>query len=168
MKYIKGLFSLLSKVVVILACIYGIVFLPKLFNYHPHIITDDAMYPTYLQSSIVYYTETNYQNILKGDIVSFKENDLIKCARVYEINNNVFVIRNDNKDNFNKRTITSDRLVGKNINIMIRFLGAYILFVQNNLKMILPIAGGILFISFIFIFIEPKDKSKKKILNIDE
>ena len=168
---IKQFFSFLSKAVIALACIYGLVFLPSLFNYHPHIIEDDGMSPTYPPSSIVYYSEIDYRNIRNTDIITFKENDEIRCARVINVDKTYFTVRNDNKDNIDQKIIIQDNILGKNSSIMIKFLGAYILFVNSHLNILLPIGGGILLIRFIFIFIEPKEKKelpKKKVLNIEE
>ncbi len=168
MIYIKSFFSFLAKMVIVLAAVYGLVYLPKAFNYQPLIITDDAMSPTYPPSSIVYYKETNYKNIVKGNIITYKDRDKIKCSRVIDIDDKYFTIRNDNSANFDEKTISSDNLLGENVKVIVQYLGAYITFINNNLTILLSIGGGILLISFIFIFIEPKEKQHKKVISFEE
>ncbi len=165
---IKNLFSFLAKIVIIFACIYGLVFLPAAFNYNPHIIMDDAMSPSYAPSSVVYYSETHYKNIRKGDIVTYKEKDIIKCGRVYDIDDDKFTVRNDNTINIDEKVINKNVILGRNAKIIIRYLGAFVTFINNNLTIVLSIGGGILLISFIFIFIEPKDKKHKKVIEFEE
>ena len=166
MVFIKSIFNFLSTVIIILACIYGLVFLPILFNYYPHIVTDNTMDVVYPPSSIVYYHNVDIENIVKGDIITYKEGENIKCSRVVDITDNSLTIKDDNSNA--TKSVLKDNILGKNITIIISFLGAFILLIEKHMKIILPVCGAIILIDIILHLTKSKKRQEKKVLNFYE
>ncbi|EPH99252.1 signal peptidase I [Enterococcus faecalis 13-SD-W-01] len=77
------------SLVLILGIGLFIVLIPRLFGLTPHLIEDSAMYPTYMNGSLVYIHPIDTQEILVGDVVSYYENqgEQVKTRRIIAVDN---------------------------------------------------------------------------------
>ncbi len=161
MMFVRKLLKLLSTISIVSIIVYGLIHLPELFGYHKLIIDSDNMKSIYSKGTIVYYYETNKINV--GDIVSLMKDNNIVCGRVFSISNDGYIIKYDNTS---KNDFANNKdILGRNINIIVLFLGPFVTFVNNNY-----ILYGIIcfiFIALNIIFNKRKVKHKK-VLVIDE
>ena len=175
----KRLFKLLSTASIVLTIVYGLVYLPELFGYHKLIIESDYMEPYYSKNSIIYYYEADLSSIKDTDIITFKKDDVIKSGVVIGINNGEYKVREGSKE----EKVSGKVILGKNLHVVIKHLGAFINFVNNNtiICIIILIASETLNIIFSLKKDknidnpEPKsnednkkDNNHKKVLEIDE
>ena len=161
MEFVRKFVRLLFTFTIISIIVYGLVHVPELFGYHKLIIDSDYMKTLYPKGTIVYYYETN--NINSGDIITYKKDDDVVCGRVYSTIDNGYVIKYDNasaKDN-----VLNKNVLGKNINIIILFLGIFINFVNNNCVLYIVVSLIIIVLNIIF---SKKRVKHKKVLEIDE
>ena len=161
MKYLKKFIRLLSTISCILLVVYVLVNLPEAFGYHKLIIKNDDMKSVYSNGTVIYYYET--KNIQVGDYITYKENADLKVGRIHRIQDSKYVVRFDNNS---EEHLELKDIVGKNLNIILLFLGPYVTFVNNNL--ILFIVTCLIFIILNIILSNMKEKEPKKVLKIDE
>ena len=131
MKSFKKLIHILSTLSYILILLYIVICIPFVFGYYPHTITNDDMSPTYPKYSIVYYYKDNSGDIIANDILTYKNKDgMIVSYRVASVNKGVYSFKKDNNDIVDEN-IMYKNILGKNVNVVIRYLGFYTLIVAK-------------------------------------
>ena len=131
MKIFKKIIHLLSTLSYILILLYIIICIPFVFGYYPHTIKNDDMSPTYPKYSIIYYYKDNSGDIIVNDILTYKnKNKEIVSYRVASVNNGMYSFKKDNNDIVDENVKYKD-ILGKNINIVIHYLGFYTLIVAK-------------------------------------
>ena len=160
MKFLNKLFSFLSVIVIILIIVYALIYLPSFLGYNKVIIDSDLMEPTYTKYSIVYYYDSS--SINKGEIVTFMKGNNITTGRVINSDYNEYTIIYDKNEKINRSEI-----LGKNINIVIKYLGYFVLLVNSNLVACVSLSIGIICLNIAFSLMSKKGK-QKKILVADE
>ncbi len=163
MKFLNKLFSFLSVIVIILIIVYALIYLPSFLGYNKVIIDSDLMEPTYTKYSIVYYYDNS--SINKGEIVTFMKGNNITTGRVINTDDNEYTIRYDKNGQDEK--INRSEILGKNINIVIKYLGYFVLLVNSNLVACVSLSIGIICLNIAFSLMSKKGK-QKKILVADE
>lgn len=179
MKYIRKLFRLLSTLSFVILIVYGLVHVPELFGLHKLVMEKD--YLDYPKDSIVYYYDTDVKNIGAGDVVTFKKGNEIMLGSIRGISSNEFKVNTGSGE----EPVSASNILGKNINIVIKFLGPCVVFITNNLVMVLIVLLSFIILNFVLrVLYKNKDnvdkkeviennlvednKEHKKVLEIDE
>ena len=161
MKFVGKLLKLLSTISIVSVIVYGLIYLPELFGYHKLIVDSDYLKSIYSKGTIVYYYETNKINV--GDIVSFKKDNDTMCGRVFSISNDGYIIKYDNTSKSDQ--VDNKDILGRNVNIIVLFLGPFVNFVNNNYILYGVICLIFVVLNIVFSKINIKHK---KVLVIDE
>ncbi len=163
MKVVRLFINMITVIVTILFIVYVIAMLPNLFGYKSLIVKFSSMEPTYPKNSIVYYHSANINEISVGDIVTYKYGNDVLSSRVIKVENDTLKIRDDNKKEAGIDTVNKNDILGKNINIILRFIGPFVILVQENVYIACSIIVGIVLINILFqVF-----KKKKKVLEFE-
>ena len=162
MEVLRKFIKFLAIVVYSLIVIYILILVPRLFNYHEHIVMDDGMEPVYSKYTIVYYYETSQEYIKLTSIITYKDGDNILTGEVYDTTGGILKVKRAGKvDNI----VKYEDVLGKNSNIIVH-LGKYILFVRNNTILSIIIALTIITTDIIF-SVSRKKSNKKKVLDYE-
>ncbi|MBR1386457.1 MAG: signal peptidase I [Bacilli bacterium] len=151
MKILKKAIHYISIILYLLICIYAIVCLPMLFGYKPLVVLSGSMEPTFKAGSIIYYKEVNsYNDLKKGDIITYRYKNNYVSHRIVDMNNNLFETKGDANKVSDPINISFDRVIGKDSNISIPYLGYYIELINNHI--ILSIVFSIIILVSEFLF----------------
>ncbi len=162
MKFFDKIIHFLSTIVYILVIVYILSLLPNLFGYKYYIMSSSDMEPVYYKNTIIYYKKVDKENIYIGDYISYQDEEETKVARVTFIKDNQFYVKTNNKNDVGK-TIDYSQILGKNFQIITKYLGVYTAFVKSNLVLCSLIALVIIILDIIL-----NKRKKKKVLVIDE
>ena len=158
MRYIKKVFGILSTISFTIIIIYGLVHAPKLFGLKMMNIEKDNN--AYFKNSLAYYYVVDAKNISAGDAVIFKKNNEVMVGSVYGISGNDFKIKTNNSE----EVVSFSDIVGKNINIYIRYLAPFVIFINNNLFLSFFVLVSFIIISIVLnIFYEKNIKEDIKV-----
>ena len=98
------------------------------------------MEPKLKVGGIVYYKETNIDELKVGDIITFKLKDgTIVSHRVEKINDNSFITKGDANNTVDAEEVPFANVLGKDTNLCIPIIGYYVKFINSNLFIIIPI-----------------------------
>lgn len=91
---------------------------PKVFGYEPYGILSNSMEPEYPVGSVVYVKSHAPENIVKGDVITFKTgvvNDSVATHRVVinDTKKRAFVTKGDHNDDADASAVAYERLLGK-------------------------------------------------------
>lgn len=159
MRKVLKILSIISYVIII---VYILVLLPKLFGLQMLIVDTDLDQHIYDKNSIVYYYETESKSITIGDIITFKKDDNILSGTVTKVVDNKFKVMIDTSEYF----VEPKSVLGKNINIVIRYIGPLIAFMNNNIVLSMVVLFGFI-ITYIVYRVIDKRKDKKVDSNFD-
>lgn len=138
MELLKKILHYLSSIIYVLIIIYTIIWLPSLFGYTPLVILSGSMEPTYKVGSIIYYESVDKSKIGVGDIITFKGNkDELVSHRVVKVENDYYTTRGDANKVQDSSKVKYGSIVGKNLNINIKYIGYYIKFVLEHQYLII-------------------------------
>ena len=157
MKYLRKIVRLLSTLSYVIIIIYSLVHVPEFFGLHKMIIVEDNDNYIYSKGSIVYYYETDTKNIGAGDIITFKKQDKILSGSITGISGSEFKVKTGSSE----ERVSSSNIMGKNINIVVRFLGPFIILISNNLIISLIVLLGFIILNIILKILY-KNKVKKE------
>ncbi|MDD6796317.1 MAG: signal peptidase I [Clostridiaceae bacterium] len=156
----------ISKVISI--CTYSIIFvllilifLPRLFGYKPYSVISGSMEPKYNVGSMIYVKDISFDELSVGDIVTFKESNIIVSHRIIDIDyDNKSIVTKGDANNVKDGTMYANNIIGKASNFSIPLLGfivAELAEVKGKI-LILIILGSLLFISSVLNSVTKKEK----------
>ena len=162
MELLKKVIHILSSIIYILVFAYGIVWLPSIFGYKPLIVLSKSMEPTYKEGTVIYYHQVPKDEIKIGDIITFKgnKNELIS-HRVKSMENDLFITKGDANEVNDANKVKYEDIYGKNIDIMIIYIGYFIKFVNNHGYLII-LACIILVMDFLLSNYNKKEDQNEK------
>ncbi len=138
MEFIKKVIHYLTYIIYVLIIIYALIWLPVIFGYKPLIVLSGSMEPTYSKGSVIYYKMVSSDKISINDIITFKgKNDELISHRVTNIENGLYSTKGDANRLEDASKIEFNKIVGKNINIKINYIGYYIKYIQEHVYLIL-------------------------------
>ncbi|MGG1660498.1 signal peptidase I [Brevibacillus sp. NRS-1366] len=155
----KGLSLLTTLFLVLVIALTAFLFIGKmnggkttLFGNEIMVVLSGSMAPTFNTGSIVAVKPMKFEEVKKGDIVTFKnEDNLTVTHRVMEINNGKLITKGDANNGNDSIPVTADRLIGQ-VQYSVPFIGYLIDFIQSKVGMLvfLGIPGIYLIVSQIW------------------
>ena len=150
MEYIKKIVHILSMIIYIMILLYALIWLPTIFGYRPLVVLSGSMEPTFKVGSIVYYKNVSQNEIKVNDIITFKEKDAkLVSHRVYDITDNQYITKGDANNSVDALKVDYSKIVGKDLEMNILFLGYYVNYINNHLYLLIFV---VIILSFEFIF----------------
>ena len=145
---------------------------PSFFGWKPFIVLSGSMETQISAGDVVVVKETETQNLKKGDIIAFKEGDIVITHRIDELviedGNVKYITKGDNNQSVDIGSITRENIVGKMI-YKINGLGKIQFFLSSKLGWILIILiPALCFILYDLNKLNKIFKIKKKIDKIPE
>ncbi|MED4586376.1 signal peptidase I [Brevibacillus choshinensis] len=116
------------------------------------VVLSGSMAPTFNTGSVVAVKPVKFEEIKKGDIITFKnEDDLTVTHRVVEITDGKLITRGDANNGNDSIPVTADRLLGK-VQYSVPVIGYVIEFIRSKVGMLvfLGLPGIYLIISQIW------------------
>ena len=151
MKILKKIVHYISIILYVLIFIYAIVCLPMIFGYKPLVVLSGSMEPTFKTGSIIYYKKVNsYSDLKKGDIITYRYKNNYISHRNVDMNNNLFETKGDANDISDPVIVSFDRILGKDSEISIPYLGYYIEVVNKHIIFSIVFSVIILVSEFMF------------------
>ena len=125
MKIIKGLFNLLSWIVILIIILYLAAGAPILFGYRPVVVLSGSMEPNYPVGSLTYYRSIAFDQIREGDAITFRAGESLVTHRVVEIDSaqKLLYTKGDHNPTRDNAPVSEDKLVGKTTKIAIPYVG---------------------------------------------
>lgn len=123
-----------------------------LFGSEIMVVLSGSMSPTFDTGSIVAVKPTKFEEIQKGDIVTFRnEDDLTVTHRVVAISDGKLTTRGDANNGDDSMPVTADRLIGK-VQYSVPLIGYLIEFIRSKVGMLvfLGVPGIYLIVSQIW------------------
>jgi signal peptidase len=135
MGFIKSIVGFLADICYLLIIAYVLVCAPMVFRFKPMVVLSGSMEPTFKVGSVIYTRDCRKEDIAVGDIVTFKLNDDTYVShRVHSIDENgLYETKGDANDSPDPKKLSYDDIVGKDMNIMIPYIGYYIQYVRNHM-----------------------------------
>lgn len=113
---------------------------PGFFSYKPIIVLSDSMEPTIKLGSLAFVKQTDVNQLKNGDIVAYKEDNLVITHRIVENRETAgtrqFTTKGDGNSNNDPLPVTEKKIVGIYL-FSIPKLGYLALFLQTPLGIIL-------------------------------
>jgi len=155
----KGLSVVTTIFLVLVIALTAFLFIGKmnggkttLFGNEIMVVLSGSMAPTFNTGSIVAVKPTKFEEVKKGDVVTFKnEDNLTVTHRVMEITNGKLITKGDANNGNDSIPVTADRLIGQ-VQYSVPFVGYLIDFIQSKVGMLvfLGIPGIYLIVSQIW------------------
>lgn len=136
MGIIKKIVHFMSIIIYILIVVYALIWLPNIFGYKPLVILSGSMRPTYDVGTIIYTKRVERENIKKGDIITYVLDNSYVSHRVEDIIDNEYVTKGDANNSVDMLKVKYEKIIGKNYDITIKYLGYYIKFVGEHLYLL--------------------------------
>ncbi|MGC5325278.1 signal peptidase I [Brevibacillus sp. SYSU BS000544] len=145
MVYLKKTISILTTTLLILViALSGFLLVGKLnggkttlLGNEIMVVLSGSMSPTFDTGSIVAVKPVTFQEVAKGDIVTFKDlEDRTITHRVIDIVDGKLITKGDANDGKDLDPVTSDRLIGE-VQYSVPYLGYIIDFVKSKVGMLL-------------------------------
>lgn len=137
--------NIIFNVVYFLVIIYLLVYVPCLWGHKPLVVVSGSMEPSLKIGSILYYHQTELNNIDENDILVFQSKDHIISHRVVEKLNNGFITKGDANNSADPSEIYYNQILGKGTNWCIPWLGYYADFIyRHKLILMIPILAIII------------------------
>ncbi len=157
-KFVHGLAILCY----IFIAFYVVVLLPFIFGYTPLVVLSGSMETTYDTGSVIYYKDVSFDELKKGDVITFNVNDVIVTHRIYEIKSQDEIItKGDANNTVDPETIRFNDVMGIVSKYSLPYMGYYIKFINSNLY-ILVIVALILVSDFLLEEVKDVDINKNK------
>ena len=149
--------KIVSNVIYLMVALaVGITLLPFALGYKPVIVLSGSMEPQYPVGSIIYYKNTDFDNINIGDAITFKlGGGALATHRVIQKDseNKLFITKGDNNQSVDVQPVAAAAVVGRIGKIVIPYGG----FIGNYIKEI-PVIMTIGAILIIYIILSPEKK----------
>lgn len=141
MGFIKSIVNFLADICYLLIIAYVLVCAPMVFRFKPLVVLSGSMEPTFKVGSIIYTRDCKQDEIDVGDIITFKlDDDTYVSHRVHSIDENgLYETKGDANDSPDPKKLSYDDIVGKDMNIMIPYIGYYIQFVNNHMHLVIVV-----------------------------
>ena len=109
----------------------------SLFGNQLMVVLSGSMSPTFNTGSVVAVKPVRFENIKKGDIITFKDVDgRTVTHRVLEKQIDKLITKGDANDAQDSSSVSSDRVVGK-VNISVPYVGYFVEFSKSKSGMLL-------------------------------
>ncbi|MHB1152197.1 MAG: signal peptidase I [Eubacteriales bacterium] len=140
---------------------------PNIFGYKPLIVLSGSMEPTLLTGDLIFVKEVPTESLKVGDVISFREKNLVTTHRVQKIMNEEglshFTTKGDNNNIEDILAVTEEMIEGKFL-FRILGLGNFIIFIQTLPGMIifvvLPVTLFILYDILLRRFYERRERKR--------
>lgn len=162
MEFFKSITAFFSNIFLILAVVYGLIFVPTFFQYKPMVVFSNSMEPSFGAGSVIYSKYISEEDIEDGDVIVYKnESDELVAHRVVSHANGEFITKGDaNKNNDSKPVKYSD-IVGRHANVVLPYFGYFVKFVQEN-KLLVILGFAIMILDLILHNLPSSKKNKLK------
>lgn len=152
MRYVRLIFNILSVPVYICIAVFLLIAAPMLAGYRPVVVLSGSMEPSYHVGSILYYRETPFEEIEKGDAVTFRagEGGSLVTHRVVEKRelSQELVTKGDANETADPNPVSSSDVVGKAAGISIPWAGYFVTYGRR--PQAIAVMAGILVLGSIF------------------
>lgn len=150
MRLIKSIVNLLADICYLAIIIYVLICAPMVFRFKPLVVLSGSMEPTFKVGSIIYTRDCKEDELEVGDIITFKLSDGSYVShRINSIENGLYETKGDANDSPDVKKLKYSDIVGKDMNIMIPYLGYYVQFVNSHMYLVV-VAIVILVLEFLF------------------
>ena len=126
MEKVKKIISILVLIIILPILFVNIIILvdsalhpnevPGFFGYKPFIVLSGSMKDEINSGDLVLTKECNVDDLKKGDIISFKEDEIVITHRIIDITENNgekrFITKGDNNENEDPGYVSSDKIEG--------------------------------------------------------
>lgn len=130
-----------------------------IFGIYMFNIVSESMEPTFYKNDLVIVKKCKMQNLKKGDIITFKQDDRIISHRMIAITQEngefKFITKGDNNDIHDKETVEMKDVYGK-VLFSVKKIGKFIHYIQNARGLI----NIVIFIIIIYVLISLRDNQK--------
>ena len=163
MKIVKSIFNCLSWVCYAIIIAGLLVLSPIVMGYKPVVVLSGSMEPSYHVGSVIYYKDTAFKDIEKGDAITFKiDGDTLVTHRVVEKNDisMTFITKGDANEGNDQNPVNYQNVVGKTMTFSVPYVG----FILNSPYKIMGIVaiGGILVINIALSYVGNGKKEEKE------
>ncbi len=142
---IKKLKNFIFKIIYLLIIVYLLIFVPKVFGYHPLVVVSGSMEPILKVGGILYYHEKEIEDFNKGEILVYQTPEHIISHRIVEAKQDGFITKGDANNSEDFDIINTSQVIGEGTNWSIPYLGYYADYIYNH-KYLLFISLGVIFI----------------------
>lgn len=159
-KFIKNLlfYGLLLILILIIASIGYSTYKsqqPNLFGYKVYVVLSGSMTPNINKGDLVIVKDVSFNELSVGDVITFesKKTDNYVTHRISEINSKEekIITKGDANNIEDSSPVYKNNIQGKMI-MKINGIGEYVIFIQENILIIVPIV--VIFIILVSIFIK--------------
>lgn len=122
-------------ILIILIIISGLLLIPRIFGYENFAVISGSMEPNISVGSIVYVKSTDFQDLAKGDVISFFTNETTRVThRIIEIDqeSESVITQGDANNVRDADAVTYQHMIGK-VAFTIPFLGYLSMYIRTPL-----------------------------------
>lgn len=180
MQKIKKIFSILILIILISILVFSSVILinsykypdkvPSFFGWKPFIVLSGSMESEISVGDIVVVKEVDTSKLKKGDIIAFKQNEVVITHRIDEIKNEdgitKYITKGDNNNTQDKGYVLPEQIEGV-FQYKVSRLGNLAMFIQTPTGMVVTLSIPILLLILIQ-FSESRKNKKITNENIDK
>lgn len=152
---IKKVCNVLSTMILImLICIVGILFVPRLLGMDTLAVISGSMEPNIPVGSLIIIDETSFESLKVGDVITYKMSDsTVITHRIKQIDteNKSVITKGDANEVEDGAPVSSDRIIGK-LKFSIPLIGYLTIYMQTPLG--IAIICGIVFV-LLFLYYLP-------------
>lgn len=138
---------------------------PSFFGWKPFIVLSGSMETKILAGDVVVVKEVDTQTLKKGDIIAFKENDIVITHRIDEIiqedGETKYITKGDNNNTRDNGYVLPSQVEGL-YEFRIARLGNLAMFIQTPIGMIICLSIPLLLLVIIQVKDSKDDTDKKK------
>lgn len=142
---IKKIKNIIFKIIYLLIIVYLLIFVPKIFGYHPLVVVSGSMEPALKVGGILYYHKENIEDFNAGEILVYQTPEHIISHRIVEYKQDGFVTKGDANNSEDFDLVEASQILGEGTNWSIPYLGYYADYIYNH-KYLLFISLGIIFV----------------------
>lgn len=128
---------------------------PNLFGYKVYVVLSGSMTPNINKGDLVIVKDVSFNELSVGDVITFKSKkaDNYVTHRISEINikEEKIITKGDANNVEDSSPVYTENIQGKMVN-KINGIGEYVIFIQKNILIIVPIV--VIFLILISIFIK--------------
>lgn len=163
MRVVLNIFRILSWICYLVIVLFALIEFPLIFGYKPEIVLTGSMIPTYPIDSIIYYKQTDFENININDVITFDLGQSIVTHRVVgkDTQNMSFITKGDANPSNDRDVVYYNQVQGKVGIVCIKHLGKFIIIMQSN-RFIIIVMATILITYYILSHIADSPKFAKK------
>lgn len=160
MGIIKKIIHFFANIAYILIILYALVCIPILFGKNPVVVLSGSMEPTYKIGSIIYYEKVLFKNIKVGDVITYEYDNKYISHRVSSIDNNLIETKGDANNTADVNKVKYNNIKGKVSNFSLPYIGYYIKFINDNVRIFMITLVVILLSEFLLSNIKTFDIDK--------